>query len=82
MKPKAPIAGGPLGGLMAATIELYHAGCDVEILEPSPRVPDDRGAGIVMQSETLHISRIAAGLTAAKCQDERRELNAILSRRR
>jgi 2-polyprenyl-6-methoxyphenol hydroxylase-like FAD-dependent oxidoreductase len=81
MKPKAPIAGGPLGGLMAA-IELYRAGCDVEILEPSPRVPDDRGAGIVMQSETLHISRIAAGLTAAKCQDERRELNAILSRRR
>ena len=55
MKPKAPIAGGPLGGLMAATIELYHAGCDVEILEPSPHVPDDRGAGIVMQSETLHI---------------------------
>jgi 2-polyprenyl-6-methoxyphenol hydroxylase-like FAD-dependent oxidoreductase len=38
-----------------AAIELYHAGCDVEILEPSPRVPDDRGAGIVMQSETLHI---------------------------
>jgi 2-polyprenyl-6-methoxyphenol hydroxylase-like FAD-dependent oxidoreductase len=44
------VIGGSLGGL-AAGIELHHAGCDVEIFERSPRVLDDRGAGIVMQAE-------------------------------
>jgi 2-polyprenyl-6-methoxyphenol hydroxylase-like FAD-dependent oxidoreductase len=51
---KVLIIGGSLGGLMA-WIELHHAGCDVEIFERSQRVLDDRGAGIVMQVETLHM---------------------------
>ena len=48
------VAGGSLGGLMAG-LELRSAGCDVTISERSDRVLDDRGAGIVMQSETLHL---------------------------
>jgi 2-polyprenyl-6-methoxyphenol hydroxylase-like FAD-dependent oxidoreductase len=61
MKPKALITGGSLGGLMAG-IELHHAGCDVEIFERSPRVLDDRGAGIVMQAETLQMLTHRCGL--------------------
>lgn len=61
MKPKALIIGGSLGGL-AAGIELQHAGCDVDIFERSPRVLDDRGAGIVMQAETLQILTQRCGL--------------------
>src|SRR5258708_14571676 len=61
MKPKALIVGGSLGGLMAG-IELHHAGCDVKIFERSPRVLDDRGAGIVMQSETLHMLTQRCGM--------------------
>jgi 2-polyprenyl-6-methoxyphenol hydroxylase-like FAD-dependent oxidoreductase len=48
------VAGGSLGGLMAG-LELRSAGCDVTISERSDRVMDDRGAGIVMQAETLHL---------------------------
>jgi 2-polyprenyl-6-methoxyphenol hydroxylase-like FAD-dependent oxidoreductase len=44
-KPRALVIGGSLGGLMAG-IESLHAGCDVEVFERSPRVLDDRGAGI------------------------------------
>ncbi len=50
------VAGGSLGGLMAG-LELRSAGCDVTICERSGRVLDDRGAGIVMQPETLHLLR-------------------------
>ena len=58
---KALIIGGSLGGLMAG-IELHHAGCDVEIFERSHRVLDDRGAGIVMQTETLRMLTQRCGL--------------------
>jgi 2-polyprenyl-6-methoxyphenol hydroxylase-like FAD-dependent oxidoreductase len=60
-KPRALVIGGSLGGLMAG-IESLHAGCDVEIFERSPRALDDRGAGIVMQSETLHMLTHRCGL--------------------
>lgn len=43
-------------------IELPHAGCDVEIFERSPRTLADRGAGIVMQPETLQILTQRCGL--------------------
>ncbi len=52
--PRVFIAGGSLGGLMAG-LELRSAGCHVTICERSDRVLDDRGAGIVMQAETLHL---------------------------
>ncbi len=59
-KPPVPakviVAGGSLGGL-AAGLELLSAGCDVSVLERSGRVLDDRGAGIVMQAETMHLLR-------------------------
>ena len=48
---KAVIAGGSLAGLMTGIV-LEAAGMDVDIYERSPKVLDDRGAGIVMQAET------------------------------
>jgi 2,6-dihydroxypyridine 3-monooxygenase len=48
---KAIIAGGSLGGLMTGIV-LEAGGMDVKIYERSPKVLDDRGAGIVMQAET------------------------------
>lgn len=55
-RPKVIVAGGSLGGL-AAGLELLSAGCDVSVFERSERVLDDRGAGIVVQAETLHLLR-------------------------
>jgi 2-polyprenyl-6-methoxyphenol hydroxylase-like FAD-dependent oxidoreductase len=54
--PRVLIVGGSLGGL-AAGLELASVGCNVEIFERSDRVLDDRGAGIVMQAETMHLLR-------------------------
>ncbi len=51
MNTKTIIAGGSLGGLMTGIV-LKASGMDVDIYERSPRVLDDRGAGIVMQAET------------------------------
>jgi 2-polyprenyl-6-methoxyphenol hydroxylase-like FAD-dependent oxidoreductase len=51
MNTKTIIAGGSLGGLMTG-IALKASGMDVDIYERSPKVLDDRGAGIVMQAET------------------------------
>lgn len=59
--PKALVIGGSLGGLMAG-IELQQAGCEVEIFERSPRTLADRGAGIVMQAETLQMLTLRCGL--------------------
>jgi 2-polyprenyl-6-methoxyphenol hydroxylase-like FAD-dependent oxidoreductase len=50
------IAGGSLAGLMTG-LELRAAGAQVEILERSQRTPEDRGAGIVMQAETMDLLR-------------------------
>ena len=51
MNNRAIIAGGSLGGLMTG-IALKAIGVDAHIYERSPKVLDDRGAGIVMQAET------------------------------
>lgn len=59
--PRALVVGGSLGGLMTG-LELLAAGCDVEIFERSEHVLDDRGAGIVMQPETLSILSNRCGL--------------------
>jgi 2-polyprenyl-6-methoxyphenol hydroxylase-like FAD-dependent oxidoreductase len=48
---KAIIAGGSLGGLMTGIV-LEASGLDVDIYERFPKVLDDRGAGIVIQTET------------------------------
>jgi 2-polyprenyl-6-methoxyphenol hydroxylase-like FAD-dependent oxidoreductase len=45
-----------------AGLELAATGADVRIYERSERVPDDRGAGIVMQPETLHVLTSRCGL--------------------
>jgi 2-polyprenyl-6-methoxyphenol hydroxylase-like FAD-dependent oxidoreductase len=58
---KVAVAGGSLGGLMAG-LELAAAGADMRIYERSERMPDDRGAGIVMQPETLHVLTSRCGL--------------------
>lgn len=47
------IVGGSVGGL-AAGIALRSIGCNVEIFERSPHELKDRGAGLVVQSETMH----------------------------
>ena len=51
---KVAVAGGSLAGLKTG-IELRLAGADVEIHERSAGIIDDRGAGIVMQPETLQM---------------------------
>jgi 2-polyprenyl-6-methoxyphenol hydroxylase-like FAD-dependent oxidoreductase len=48
---KTIIAGGSLAGLMTGIV-MKATGADVHIYERSPKVLDDRGAGIVMQAET------------------------------
>lgn len=47
------VAGGSLGGLTAA-LWLLEAGFDVHVYERSPQPLDSRGAGIVVQPETVH----------------------------
>jgi 2-polyprenyl-6-methoxyphenol hydroxylase-like FAD-dependent oxidoreductase len=51
---KVTIIGGSLGGL-AAGLLLDDLGCDVHIHEKSDGLMNDRGAGIVMQQETMSL---------------------------
>src|SRR6266404_5917346 len=53
-KPRALVIGGSLGGLCAGVC-LRAAGWCVSIFERSPGLMDDRGAGIVLQSEVLNL---------------------------
>ncbi len=50
----AAIIGGSLGGLCAAHA-LRGAGCTVEVFEKSSAQMGDRGAGLVMQMDVLHL---------------------------
>ncbi len=61
MSIKAIIAGGSLGGLMTGIV-MKAIGVDAHIFERSPKVLDDRGAGIVMQAETETFLTQYAGL--------------------
>ena len=54
---RATIVGGSLTGL-AAGILLRKIGWEADIFERSPRSLSDRGAGIVMQQETLELLRL------------------------
>ncbi len=56
-KKRATVVGGSLTGL-AAGILLQKIGWEVDIFERSPQNLSDRGAGIVMQKETLELLRI------------------------
>jgi 2-polyprenyl-6-methoxyphenol hydroxylase-like FAD-dependent oxidoreductase len=58
---KVAVAGGSLAGLMTG-IEIRFAGAEVEIHERSAGILDDRGAGIVMQPETLQMLTQRCGL--------------------
>ena len=62
MSNKAIIAGGSLGGLMTGIV-MKAIGVDAHIYERSPKVLDDRGAGIVMQAETETFLTQYAGLS-------------------
>ena len=62
MSTKAIIAGGSLGGLMTGIV-MKAIGLDAHIYERSPKVLDDRGAGIVMQAETETFLTQYAGLS-------------------
>src|SRR5882672_9394891 len=53
-KPRALVIGGSLGGLCVGVC-LRAAGWRVSIFERSPGLMDDRGAGIVLQSEVLNL---------------------------
>ena len=64
-KPHALVIGGSLGGLCAGVC-LRSAGWRVSIFELSPVVMDDRGAGIVLQSEML---TLLEGLKLATCSE-------------
>jgi 2-polyprenyl-6-methoxyphenol hydroxylase-like FAD-dependent oxidoreductase len=66
---RATIVGGSLTGL-AAGILLRKIGWDVDIFERSPQSLSDRGAGIVMQQETLELLRLCGakgdGMSASR----------------
>jgi 2-polyprenyl-6-methoxyphenol hydroxylase-like FAD-dependent oxidoreductase len=64
-KPRALVIGGSLGGLCAGVC-LRAAGWRVSIFERSPGLMDDRGAGIVLQSEVLNLLE---GLKLATCAE-------------
>src|SRR5919112_4701340 len=51
--PKVAVIGGSLAGLFAA-IALRSVKCDVEVFEKYPASMKGRGAGIVMQMETVN----------------------------
>jgi 2-polyprenyl-6-methoxyphenol hydroxylase-like FAD-dependent oxidoreductase len=61
MSIKAIIAGGSLAGLMTGIV-LKAIGVEARIYERSPKVLDNRGAGIVMQAETETFLTQYAGL--------------------
>src|SRR5260370_16065697 len=54
---RATVVGGSLTGL-AAGILLRKIGWEIDIFERSPQSLSDRGAGIVMQHETLELLRL------------------------
>src|SRR5258706_1583432 len=64
-KPRGFVVGGSLGGLCAGVC-LRAAGWRVSIFERSPGLMDDRGAGIVLQSEVLNLLE---GLKLATCAE-------------
>src|SRR6202171_6793690 len=49
---RVAVIGGSLGGVNAA-LWLLAAGCDVEVFERSPHPLSSRGAGIVVQDDTV-----------------------------
>jgi 2-polyprenyl-6-methoxyphenol hydroxylase-like FAD-dependent oxidoreductase len=55
--PKVVVIGGSLGGLFTA-IALYHTNRDVEVFEKSFVNMKDRGAGIVLQMETVNFLKV------------------------
>jgi 2,6-dihydroxypyridine 3-monooxygenase len=62
---RVAVIGGSLGGLCAA-LALRGAGCAVEVFEKSQTAMSDRGAGLVVQREVLHLLE---GLGIATRQD-------------
>ena len=71
---KVTIIGGSLGGL-AAGLLLDDLGCDVHIHEKSDGLMNDRGAGIVMQEETMSLLEWAR-------EDSARDLSVACRTRR
>ena len=76
-KPCALVIGGSFGGLCAGVC-LRAAGWRVSIFERSPGLMDDRGAGIVLQSEALNLLeglKLAARADISVESRERQYLN-------
>lgn len=71
-KARALVIGGSLGGLCAGVC-LRAAGWRVNIFERSPGLMDDRGAGIVLQSEVLNLLEGLKLTTRADISVESRE---------
>ena len=71
-KPQALVIGGSLGGLCAGVC-LRAAGWGVRIFERSAGPMDDRGAGIVLQSEVLNLLEGLKLTTRADISVESRE---------
>src|SRR5258707_5625097 len=76
-KPRALVIGGSLGGLCEGVC-LRAAGWCVSIFERSPGLMEDRGAGIVLQSEALNLLeglKLAARADISVESRERQYLN-------
>src|SRR5216684_5671483 len=71
-KPQALVIGGSIGGLCAGVC-LRAAGWRVNIFERSSGLMDDRGAGVVLQSEVLNLLEGLNLTTRADISVESRE---------
>src|SRR6266404_3325185 len=71
-KPRALVIGGSLGGLCAGVC-LRAAGSRVSIFERSSGIMDDRGAGIVLQSDVLNLLEELKLATCAEISVESHE---------
>ena len=72
IRPHALVIGGSLGGLCAGVC-LRAAGWRVNIFERSQGVMDDRGAGIVLQPQTLNLLQGLKLATSAEIAVESRD---------
>jgi 2,6-dihydroxypyridine 3-monooxygenase len=62
-QPRAIVVGGSMGGLTAALV-LRELGMQVDVFERSPELLDGRGAGIVLQPDTVRWFREHGGTSA------------------
>ncbi len=62
---RVAVVGGSMGGLTAALV-LRELGCQVDVYERSPELLDGRGAGVVLQPDTVRWFEEHGGIAAVE----------------